>query len=567
MLVHEKLAEIVAAEGVTCHFTLLGDANMYFADSLDALGVRAVHVRHEHCACAMAMSHARATGGLGFCSVTCGPGLSQLTTALPAAVRARVPLVVLAGESPLHKPWYNQQLDQAPIVRATGAEYIQAHSPKLLAHHMREAFRIARHHRRPVVIGVPMDLQHEPWAGAAGYQPSQAVLPEPQPLPAAEPALSAAAALVEESARIVLVAGRGAYEAGAGPACAALAERCGALLATTLPARGLFGEDPFDLGVAGGFSSALARETFARADLVIAVGASLAQHTRDAGKLFGQAKVLQIDAAPEGMHQGAVVADAFLRADARLGAEALCARLGARSPDAGWRGAALARRIASEPADDAVFEADGHLDPRRVIAGLQAVLPKRWEMVNSSGHCSYFSAQMRGWRAENFHVIREFGAIGNGLSYAIGVAAARPENTVVLIDGDGSLLMHVQELETIRRHGFRILICILNDGAYGSEIHKLRSEGRGDGGAAHGRGDLGAVARGFGLQGRVFSGAGDLEGLAAALQEFQAGPGAALWDFHVSDRVTSPVMRRNHPAPAPAPAGPAEAPAPVVAAR
>src|SRR5690606_2014050 len=100
-----------------------------------------------------------------------------------------------------------------------------------------------------------------------------------------------------------------------------------------------------------------------------------------------------------------------------------------------------------------------------------------------------------------FLTIREFGAIGNGVSYAMGVAAARPGDTVVLFDGDGSLLMHMQELETYKRHGLNILICTLNDGAYGSEIHKLRDEGLSEAGAVFGRTDLAAIARGFGIGG------------------------------------------------------------------
>ena len=168
-----------------------------------------------------------------------------------------------------------------------------------------------------------------------------------------------------------------------------------------------------------------------------------------------------------------------------------------------------------------------------------------WEFVNSSGHCSFFFAQMPRRPVEHFHTIREFGAIGNGISYAMGVAQARPERPVVLFDGDGSFLMHVQELETIRRQGMKILICVMNDGAYGSEIHKLRSEGLSDEGAVFGRSDLGQIARGFGLDGvRV----DQLSELPALAQSFAKSSNAAVWDFHVSDRVVSPVIRRSHAA-------------------
>jgi thiamine pyrophosphate-dependent acetolactate synthase large subunit-like protein len=152
---------------------------------------------------------------------------------------------------------------------------------------------------------------------------------------------------------------------------------------------------------------------------------------------------------------------------------------------------------------------------------------------------------MHGRSAERFHAIREFGAIGNGLSYAIGVAATYPDQPVVLLDGDGGLLMHAQELETVRRHNLPILLCILNDGAYGSEIHKLRADGLSDAGAVFGRGDLGGIARGFGLAGSVVD---DLAALPQRVAEFAAEPRGTLLDIHISDRVMSPVMRRAHPA-------------------
>jgi thiamine pyrophosphate-dependent acetolactate synthase large subunit-like protein len=145
---------------------------------------------------------------------------------------------------------------------------------------------------------------------------------------------------------------------------------------------------------------------------------------------------------------------------------------------------------------------------------------------------------------EKFLTIREFGAIGNGISFAMGVAAARPDKTVVLFDGDGSLMMHVQELETIKRHGLNILIVVMNDGAYGSEVHKLRSEGFPDDGSVFGYCDFAGIARGFGLAGKTFK---NLNDLPKALSEFSAGKGGAVWDFHVSDKVLSPSIRRAHP--------------------
>jgi thiamine pyrophosphate-dependent acetolactate synthase large subunit-like protein len=116
---------------------------------------------------------------------------------------------------------------------------------------------------------------------------------------------------------------------------------------------------------------------------------------------------------------------------------------------------------------------------------------------------------------------------------------------VVLFDGDGSLMMHVQELETIKRHGMNILVVVMNDGAYGSEVHKLRAEGMPEDGSVFGYCVFAAIARGFGLPGQTFK---SLDGLQERVRELAAGNGAAVWDFHVSDKVVSPTIRRAHPA-------------------
>ena len=398
--------------------------------------------------------------------------------------------------------------------------------------------------RKPVVIGIPFDLQDRPWQGAAELPvPSIKLLPKVGPMPPNRDDVAQAAKRIAGARRIVVMAGMGAVAAGAGPACRRLAERCDALLATTLPARGLFHDDPFSIGVVGGFSSAAARKLLSEADLMIGVGTILAHHNADGGKLFGQAHVVQVDVEPIAVSQGRVAAHSHIRADARLGIEMLAEMVEARPAD--WRTAETGRTIRETPIDPEPFAAEAGLhDPRDVVAALESALPADWELVNSSGHCSFYFAHMPSRPQERFLTIREFGAIGNGISFAMGVAAARPDSTIVLFDGDGSLLMHVQEVETIRRHGLNVLICVLNDGAYGSEIHKLRAEGLPDEGAVFGRPDFAQIARGFGIDGKRVD---DLEALPGLVAEFKRKGGAAIWDFPISDKVISPVIRRAHP--------------------
>ena len=541
---YDILAKAFAQEDVDTCFALLGDANMNWAARLADEGCRMVYVRHEHCAVAAAMAYARKTSNIGVATVTCGPGLTQLMTALPAAVRAHLPLVVFAGEAPLKSGWYNQEIEQAPLVTATGAAYHSLHLPERMPVAIRDAFVQARRERRPVVIGVPFDLQARAWDGPAKLpKPSHELMPRPSPMPPHHDDVSRAAQLVAGAERIVMLAGLGAVEAKAAAACRALAAKTGALLATTLPARGLFHDDPFCIGISGSFTPEVGLEYFAQADLVIAVGCSLAYHAGGGGQLWPKAKLLQIDVDPASVNQGQVTARHHLRADARLGVEALTAALPARTQL--WRTDAMAARIRDSKPDSQVVEIEsGLLDPRDVVDALERALPRDWQLVNSSGHCSWFFAQMPSRPQEKFLSIREFGAIGNGISFAIGVAAARPKETVVLLDGDGSLMMHVQELETLKRHGLNILVVVMNDGAYGSELHKLRAEGMREDGSVFGYSDFAAIARGFGVAGKTCR---NLDEVPKLVADFAASGGAAVWDFHVSAKVVSPSIRRAHP--------------------
>ena len=547
---YEALAEAFAAEGVTEHFTLLGDGNMHWASRLAELGARTFYVRHEHCACAMAMSYANATAKVGVASVTCGPGLTQIMTALTTAVRAEIPLVIFAGESPLGSAWYNQWVEQLPFVQACGAHYVAVHNPDLALAKVAGAFLHARLRRQPVVLGVPMDLQQKPVVRTRPTCRPPRLLQRWSLSVRDRRRSSGRRKLVGAAERVVIVAGRGAVRSGARDAC-----RRARRAVRRLSGHHLAGAGPVprpsvpDLGVTGGFSADAAREVFADADLVVAVGARASHHhTVDGGKLFPSAHVLQVDTNPTGYQQGRKAADSYLMcADAKAG----IARLGRkpawqRATARGLEGSGRCRGASARSGPTRRLSPSRRAPLIRVPSSPSSIacLPKGWEMVNGSGHSSYSSAHMHGRSVENFHTIREFGAIGNGLSYGMGVAAARPDNVVVVIDGDGGVLMHAQELETIRRHKLRMLVCVLNDGAYGSEIHKLRADGLDESGAVFGRGDIGAVARGFGLGGQVI---GRLEDFGKALDAFASSEGAALWDIPISANVISPVMRKAHP--------------------
>src|SRR5918998_4291999 len=226
----DVLSQAFVAEGCEVLFTLMGDANMYWTAAMSRQpGVTVVNARHEHCAVAMADGYARATGKVGVASTTCGPGFTQIMTALTIAARANAPVVVFAGDSPLAAPWYLQQIDMAPLALATGAHYVPVRSIDRALDNVREAFHTAALERRPVVLGVPMDLQKQAWPHMADYTPSADVMPTSQrPRPDPE-VVDRLVDMIAEAERPIVIAGRGAKQSGARAAIEKLAEAGGPL--------------------------------------------------------------------------------------------------------------------------------------------------------------------------------------------------------------------------------------------------------------------------------------------------------------------------------------------------
>jgi acetolactate synthase-1/2/3 large subunit len=428
-------------------------------------------------------------------------------------------------------------------VRACGVEYIQIQSVNHALDRVREAFCVAQYERRPVVLGVSDDLQRARVHDIPRYVPSSTFIPRNPPCPPDDESVRAIAELIASAERPIILAGRGVMLADAKTEVLELAERCGAVLATTLPARGLFEGDEFSIGIGGGWSSDVATELFANADLVIAIGASLTGFTTHSGRLYPKAQVIQIDASPRAVRHNRVVAHAHLRADARLGVAAINKSLERSTPvKAGYRTPETARRLKSAASIPDKLP-DGTIDPRRAVQEINRVVPKDWFLVGGSGHCAYFTAtNTQGRPPELYASIRHFGAIGSGLSHAIGVAVARNDRKVLLIDGDGSLIMHVQELETIARHNIQMLIVALNDGAYGSEVHKLRMDGVSDRQVRFGRPDFASIAEGFSLRGARIT---DLSQIEQRFKDHLGSTQAEIWDIPISGDVLSTPFERE----------------------
>lgn len=501
MKVSAALADALVAEGTEVVFGLMGDANMELVvDLVHRHGVRYIAVRHEQTAVLAADAYSRATGRPGVATVTMGPGLSHVGTALTVARHARSAVVLVAGDTPVGDRLHVQNFDQAPFALATAGAFQPVRMPSTLAEDVGLAFCHVRLGRGPVVLSVPLDHQD---ADLTGFRYAPAAVPAPQVRPPDPERLAAVGKQVALADRPVVLAGRGAI--GAGEALTALADRLGAPVGTSLGGKGLFGDHPRRLGVIGGFSTDRTRRLMGEADCVLAFGAGLNQFTLDRGRLLGQAAIVQVvlDA------DAAVPAAETVLADARLTAEALLDLVPQR--DGFWCGDRLPPE---EPyaGIDLVDDADG-VDPRAVLLACNRSLPRERNAVIGIGHFGgWFGQHLAVSEPGSLFTPWEFGSIGVGLGIGIGVAVARPARPTVVFEGDGSLMQVLGDLDTAARCDLPLLIVVLDDGAYGAEIHKLARKGLPIDLALFDSPDFAALATTLGLEARTVRTHADLDG-------------------------------------------------------
>src|SRR5919202_604783 len=250
MKVFEGLARAFVAEGTTAVFGMMGDGNMYWMEALDDLGVKLLEVRHEGTGLGMADGWARATHTPGVCTATCGPGVTQLATALVTAARASSPLVAFVGESPTLDEEYVQRYDQARFAEACESGFVRVLSPDQAYEAVRRAFYLAKMESRPILLSAPMDIQQKTMEDDEEYVPSSSLLAN-DPIEPSRAALERAAELISSSHKPVIIVGRGALWSDAGEAVKRLAERTGALIATTLMAKNWLNDDAFHVGISG----------------------------------------------------------------------------------------------------------------------------------------------------------------------------------------------------------------------------------------------------------------------------------------------------------------------------
>ena len=522
-LVMAKLAtlagQVLANEGVRVAFGVVGNGNFLAVAGLIAGGTRYVAARHEGGAIAMADAYYRATGDVAVCTTTYGPGLTNAATGLAEAVKHRSGVLLLSGDQPTSGP-RPIDIDQGAFAAALGARTVRVTDPATVRDTVACALELARDGPRLVVLSLAADLLGADVPDQPGQPPGVArIRPRPglRPAPAACQ-VDAALDVLASARRPLLLAGLGAYRSGAAQPIAALADRLGALLTTTVMVDGLYRGSPWCLGICGGFASPRAARIMGDADVIVAFGASLNDFTLHGGRLLDPAATLVqvgLDGAPTVSR-----VDLCVTGDAARVAGVLLEGVRARGLMAsGWRDQVAADiglvGWEHEPYDDA--STASQIDPRSLSLALADLLPAKRTLVMDGGHFVGWPAMY--WPSADPSAVVFTGAafqtIGLGFAGAVGAAVGRTDRTTVVALGDGGALMGLPELETLIRVSHSALVVIFNDAAYGAEVHLYRPLLTDTSPAAFGDTDFAAVARSFGAESVTVRTVADLAGLRA----------------------------------------------------
>ncbi len=503
----------------------------------------------ENIAIATADAYAQASGRLTVACIGRGPALANGLHGATFASRTGNPLLIIYGEAPLNTgsngggPDY-KGVDQAGILKAAGIRSFTPTSADAARQTLADAAAAAMK-GATVAMFLPVDVQLTDVEIPADDAPLPVIAAEPLPPRTAQAprdeAIAAAAGLLASAKKPLILAGYGAFKSGAADALKQLAEKTGALLATSARGKDLFRGHPLNLGIIGSFSHSLARRMAGEADCVLVFGAGLNVLTMSFGESLPQVPLIQVDAVRANIGRW-TTADVAVVGDARLAAEMLTAAVPDRadadkpfhSPD---NRASLERFDIAE--DFQPQNTARTLDMRSVAVALNRMLPAERNMTYDGGNflgvVPYFDVPNPG----HFKMVSDFASIGLGFGAGLGFAKARPDIPTVLVIGDGGFAMTMGELETVVREDLPLIVVLMNDCAYGAEVHFLRLRQLPAQKAFFPDVDYAPVAEAFGYDAHTIRTLEELEALAPLLASPE---GPIFLDCKINADVAAPFM-------------------------
>jgi len=460
-------------EGVELMYGYPGGAIMPFYDSLTSYPVlRHILVRHEQAAAHAADGYARATGRVGVCVATSGPGATNLVTGLATAYMDSTPIVAITGQVARHFIGRDafQETDVLGVTQPITKHNFLVQRVEDIASIVHEAFRIARGGRPgPVLIDIPKDVQ----LSKALYHPSASVTSieyfratrVPQPSAAA---IARAAQLIAEAERPLIMSGHGVILSQAYNELLAFAEKAHIPVITTLLGLSAFPEShPLALGMPGMHGPAHVNRAIGAADLIVGVGLRFDDRVSGKASEFAtHARLIHIDIDASEMHK-VKPATVPIVADAKAGLSALIEAVEPGDHSA-WLGELRSweaqdnERIANVKRDQEYPDPTSILDAIRAETGGEAIV------VTDVGQHQMWTARHYLWTRPNSHITSGgLGTMGFSLPAAMGVKMGLPDATVWVVAGDGGIQMNIQELATLQQYGVTIKVAIMNNGYLG----------------------------------------------------------------------------------------------------
>ncbi len=537
------LIDSLRRHGVQHIFGYPGGAILPIYDELykaeAAGGIRHILARHEQGAAHAADGYARATGQVGVCFATSGPGATNLVTGIATAHMDSIPMVIVTGQVP--RPAIGSDAFQEtdiygitlPIVKHS---YV-VRDPREMARIVAEAFHIASSGRPgPVLIDIPKDVAQEEF-DYEPIEPGDVKLPGYRPTVKGNPRqVSQALRLIREATQPLLYVGGGAIASAAHVEIQELAERFNLPVTTTLMGLGSFNEHhPLAVGMLGMHGTAYANFAVTECDLLIAVGARF--DDRVTGKLdtfANRAKVIHIDIdpaevgknrAPEVPIVGDVkqVLNELLRKSTEDGDQRDAAR------NLAWL-----NRI-SRWKDDYPLDVPHYPDvisPQEVVVELATQAPHAYYTTDVGQH-QMWAAQFLKNGPRRWVSSAGLGTMGFGMPAAMGVKVAVPDEQVICVSGDASFQMNLQELGTLAQYGIGVKTVIINNGWQGMVRQwqeAFYGERYSSSNMEPSMPDFEKLAEAFGIKGMVVRDPADLK---AAIAEMLAHDGPVLMDVHV----------------------------------
>lgn len=469
------LCEALMREGVELLYGYPGGAIMPFYDALTSYpSLHHVLVRHEQAAAHAADGYARATGKVGVCVATSGPGATNLVTGLATAFMDSTPIVAITGQ--VARPAIGrdafQETDVLGVTQPVTKYNFLVRNTEELAGIVHEAFRIARSGRPgPVLIDVPKDVQMiKARYRSADYTTSEEFLRASQANAPrlADHLLSQAAELIAQSQHPLIMAGHGVILSNAYSELRALAEKASIPVAATLLGLSAFpSSHPLFIGMPGMHGAAHTNRAIEAADLIIGVGLRFDDRvTSDVNAFAPNARIIHIDIDPSEMHK-VKIATVPIVSDAKVALAALTEVVAPANRRA-WLEEIRSWEAASSKRSQSISHDEMLPDPVSILNAIYQVTNGEAIIVSDVGQNQMWTARFYPWERLNSYISSGgLGTMGFSLPAAMGVKMGIPDAPVWVVAGDGGIQINLQELATLRQEGIAIKVAIMNNSYLG----------------------------------------------------------------------------------------------------